>query len=113
MKRVLCSLVLVGAAMGMRSDHHGNNPMVVQDDTLALMTYLYLVAPDAYDGVMAADPVSPLLQCINAAIITCGEGNVCYVCVVNDTVCSFHCRDGAGECPPPPACGPDPDPMVW
>ena len=42
---------------------------------------------------------------INAAIETCGQGEVCYVCVYRES-CSFQCRSDDGSCPPAPPCGP-------
>ena len=100
MKILICSIVLSVSSP---------NKAVTQR-TLDVMTYLSLVSPDAYDGyIIYAN--SPLTQCIEAALLTCGSGNVCSVCVASD-VCSFQCQDAEGGCEPAPPCGPQPNPTV-
>ena len=111
MKSILCGLVMMAAsttyhANNTRGVEHGNNP----DQMIALMTYLHMLAPDIYDGLM--EVATPLIECIDGAIMTCGEGNVCSVCVINNEVCSFQCRDEDGHCPAPVECGSRPDPVV-
>ena len=110
MKKVLCSLVVLGAAMGMQTEvkAHGNNPAVMTERDLVLMTYVHLLIPDVWDGLM--EVATPLMECIEGALFTCGEGEVCWVCVVNHEVCSFLCRNKDGSCPSPQPCGlPPPD----
>ena len=108
MKHALLLLLLVtvlaaAPIFGHSNNTHGNSPRV--EATLDLMTYLVLLSPDGYDGFMMVE-VTPLTECIDGAIATCGAGNVCYVCVVGNQVCSFQCRDADGTCPPPPVCDP-------
>ena len=51
-------------------------------------------------AALAQDPKpSPVAECTAAALATCGAGNVCDVTVKLDE-CTFHCRDGHGNCPP-------------
>ncbi|TSC61383.1 MAG: hypothetical protein G01um1014107_2 [Parcubacteria group bacterium Gr01-1014_107] len=54
-------------------------------------------------------PNTPLAQCAQTAVDTCGQGQVCWVCVragPNGDACAFSCRDGDGHCtiPIPPGC---------
>jgi hypothetical protein len=54
-----------------------------------------------------ADLMSPLTQCAETAIMVCGEGQVCCLCVYDES-CSFSCRDANGGCDPCPPCGDPP-----
>ena len=76
-------------------------------DELALHTYLGILAPESLDLYREAVQ-SPLAECIEGAVQTCGEGEVCSVCVYRES-CSFQCRNDDGSCPPAPPCGPPPD----
>lgn len=63
-----------------------------------------ILAPDLYQ--LVGPPVlTPLQQCIDAAVQVCGQGQVCWVCVYENS-CSFACRDADGGCEPAPPCGP-------
>lgn len=94
------------------NQQHGNNPGSASQ-TLNLLTYVYLLAPDLYSGYTEVAE-SPLVECIEGAILACGVGEVCSVCVVNHEVCSFICRNEDGSCTSPPPCmrAPDPDPDI-
>jgi len=81
------------------------------ESELALQAYLFLLAPDAYDGYLEAANNSPLVACIEAALFTCGQGQVCSVHVINNS-CAFTCQDAEGHCPPGPTPDPDPDPDI-
>lgn len=92
------------------NQEHGNNPRTVPE-TLDLLTYVYLLDTDLYSGYVAMAE-SPLIECIEGALLLCGAGEVCWICVVNHEVCSFMCRNDDGSCTPAPRCGPDPVPDV-
>ena len=57
------------------------------------------------DIVDALASDTPLQQCAQTAVSTCGQGQVCWVCVGGNS-CAFSCRDGNGQCtvPIPPGC---------
>lgn len=103
-------IVAAGIDSKMDTDQHGNNPRVASA-TLDLLTYVYLLSPDLYDGYTEM-ATSPLVECIQGAILACGAGEVCWVCVVNHEVCQFQCRAFDGSCSPAPPCGPTPVPDV-
>ena len=81
------------------------------ESELAFQEYLFLLAPDAYDGYLEAANNSPLVACVEAALFTCGQGQVCSVHVI-DNSCAFVCQDAEGHCPPGPTPDPDPDPDI-
>lgn len=100
---------LVAGGPSEKSVAHANSP----ETELARMTYLALIAPDLYSGyVMYAD--TPLNQCIEAALLACGAGRICSVCVSGGNghpeFCAFQCQDADGFCPARSPCDPDPDP---
>ncbi len=86
------------------SGSRGESP----ESELAFQEYLFLLAPDAYDGYLEAANNSPLVACVEAALFTCGAGQVCSVHVI-DNSCAFVCQDAEGHCPPGPTPDPDPD----
>lgn len=90
---------------------------VVVNALLQDPTFEMLQALDPQGTMLVLETIagnSPLQQCIDAAKETCGEGNVCWVCVsagdeepqVYQQSCAFACRDGNGDCtiPIPPGC---------
>jgi len=61
---------------------------------------------DADDILIALTADSPLSQCAEMAVLVCGAGSTCWLCVT-DQSCSFGCRDADGGCQPAPPCGSD------
>jgi len=66
---------------------------------------------DLYAGTIAegatraqTDPNSPINQCRQAAIDTCGQGSVCWVrvTVIGGGTCEFACAIPGQTCPPMP-----------
>ena len=103
---VACVAVWGGDAVSASSDGESVGESETRRE-LAFQTYLGLLAPETLD-LYTETGQSPLVMCVEAAIQTCGEGQVCGVCVYHES-CSFHCRNNDGSCPPSPPCGPLPD----
>lgn len=74
------------------------------------ITFLIAIVVAASAAVFAGNEPNAdtaMQQCANVAIATCGQGEVCCVCLVGDPqACSFSCRGLDGTCAPCPACGP-------
>lgn len=88
---------------------HGNNPPLM--DT---QTWLKYVQSPWHQILMQTAPeyrdvFSVATECAELAIITCGSGKVCCMCVSSsngDVSCAFGCQDAEGNCQPCPECNP-------
>src|SRR3990172_9386873 len=67
--------------------------------------YATLAAVDPELAEVWASVASLLTECAATAQSVCGEGQVCYVCVYENS-CSYGCRAADGSCQPAPPCGP-------
>lgn len=114
---LLISLMAVGMTMATPQPEtkHGNNPGISELELVNL-----LLADDGYALLVTIDPsidvlpgilggANPLSECVDAALLTCGAGQVCGVCVSNGS-CSFACRDSEGGCDHWPGCDAAADP---
>lgn len=106
----MLSLILAGLALS------GPGPGLSQQALVNMLWaddgYAFLITADPSIDVLPgvlADGSTPLKDCIDAAKATCGEGQVCGVCV-KDNECSFACRDAEGKCDHWTGCDADAEP---
>ena len=106
---LLLLVCLVPIGMAKPTAQHGNNPgiselelvnLLLADDCSALLVTLD-PSIDVLPGILGG--ANPLSECVDAALLTCGAGQVCGVCVSNGS-CSFACRDSEGGCDHWPGC---------
>ena len=82
---------------------------VLSDPAFSL--YASVFPKDSADIIVGlANGNTPLEQCAATAVLVCGAGSICSICVhsgPNGSTCSITRHDGDGNCPPSPApCGP-------
>ncbi len=118
---LLTMLLATSLAMGHGNNpsvQHGNNPtwigvniagaiFAVEEDVYAMLAALTDITEWNEVGA-GGDDQGPAQDCAALAVLTCGEGRVCWVCYTSDgnQSCSFACQDEAGGCEPAPPCGP-------
>lgn len=104
MVRALACALVVAACSWTIALGHGNNPKPSPAMTVVWGDVVLDEASVALFEMFAAlgyDFASPLQQCAETAVLTCGEGKVCCVKVEaggTSQSCTFCCHDGNGEC---------------
>ncbi len=86
-------------------DSHGNNPYQWAGVSLAGIDF---AIPYNWYWLLqqAGGDLSPASNCVEILEATCGEGQICCICVYGNH-CSGSCRDANGDCQPCPECNGD------
>ena len=105
---VLWGMEIVGDGL----DDHGNNPspytqLLGAASPLSAAEWAWIDAVDPGLASALAQVLTPLTECGEQAVLICGEGEVCWVCVTGNHIqsCGYACRASDGSCQPTPPCG--------